>query len=77
MHYSNDDLRKSLKAQAPEHAAEFDATDFGEITNADFDASLKHDVELIRNSHFFRKDMIVKGYLYDVKTGSVTEKVSG
>jgi carbonic anhydrase len=52
-----------------------DETDFGEISNRDFDASLKNDVELIKNNPYFSKDLIVKGFLYDLKTGAIHEKV--
>ena len=75
-HTTNEKVRSFLKERDPEHAAHIDATDFGEITDGDHDAALQHDVELVRASPWFSKEMVVRGYLYDIKTGEVTERVS-
>ncbi|MCJ1331927.1 hypothetical protein MMC10_008619 [Thelotrema lepadinum] len=74
-HNSNEGIRKGLKERAPDHSSHIDSIDFGEIADKNFDASLKHDVELVKKSSFFSKDLIVKGLLYDLKTGAMTEKV--
>ena len=76
-HVSDEELRAGLKKRDPEHAHEIDATSFGEIAGADFERSLKEDVETVKASKWFGEGLIVKGLLFDlVDDGGVREVVA-
>lgn len=76
---SNEAIRKWLKERTGPgsgHRHEIEGMEFGEIANKDFEASLKEDVELLRASPLLREGLVVKGFLFDLKTGKVEEKVA-
>ena len=77
-HMQESKARKSLKERVgddKEKLAAIDALDLGAIPNADFEASLKKDVEIVKKSKWFKDEMLVKGMLYDLDKGEVREIV--
>ena len=72
-------VRQGLKERVgndKEKIAAIDATDFGAIPNADFEASLKRDVDIVKKSKWFKEEMVVKGMLFDIEKGEVREIVA-
>lgn len=52
-----------------------DSTAIDFLPFSDVAASVREDVEIIRNSPFIPNDIPVSGFIYDVKTGKITEVV--
>ena len=68
--FSNDDLRGKL---ADETGADASGIDF--LPFPDLEQSVRDDVATIKASPFIDKDISVSGFVYDVKTGSLTRIV--
>jgi carbonic anhydrase len=62
--FTNDDLHQKL-------ADKGDATGIDFLPFADNEASVREDVERIRNSPFMPAGISVSGYIYDVNTGAL------
>src|SRR5262249_13432330 len=61
--------------QHEHHADIADLFEHGSVCIADYEASLAHDVELIRAHPGTPKPVNVFGYFYDIDTGALTEVV--
>ena len=66
--FSNDDLRGKLQAETGTDASGIDFLPFG-----DLEQSVRDDVAAIKASPFIDDDIPVRGFVYDVKTGKLTE----
>ena len=66
--FSNDDLRGKLEAETGADASDIDFLPFGDI-----EQSVRDDVAAIKASPFIDEDITVRGFVYDVKTGKLTE----
>jgi carbonic anhydrase len=67
--FSNDDLRQKLADRG-------DASGIDFLPFSDNEASVREDVETIRNSPFIPDGIPVSGYIYDVHTGALQTVVS-
>jgi len=65
--FSNDDLREKLAAETGADASGIDFLPF-----PDLEQSVRDDVATIEASPFIDDDIEVTGFVYDVKTGSLT-----
>jgi len=74
-HTTDEDIRESLRKRVsgPEEAKEVDVMVFGSIV--DPEATVKQDVEILRNSSFFKGIQIV-GLVQDTQTGLLKEVIS-
>jgi carbonic anhydrase len=52
-----------------------DASDIDFLPFSDVAESVREDVEIIRNSPLIPNDIPVSGFIYDVKTGKISEVV--
>jgi carbonic anhydrase len=68
MLFSNDDLRGKLEAGTGSDASDIDFLPFG-----DLEQSVRDDVAAIKASPFIDEDIPVRGFVYDVKSGRLTE----
>ena len=66
--FSNDDLRGKLEAETGSDASDIDFLPFG-----DLEQSVRDDVASIKASPFIDQDIPVRGFVYDVKSGRLTE----
>jgi len=66
--FSNDDLRGKLEAETGSDASRIDFLPFG-----DLEQSVRDDVAAIEASPFIDDDIPVRGFVYDVKSGKLTE----
>src|SRR5262249_60277933 len=66
--FSNDDLQGKLAAETGADASGIDFLPFG-----DLEQSVRDDVAAIEASPFIDDDIPVRGFVYDVKTGRLTE----
>ena len=81
VHLRNEDVAAGLKKRVGSDdaaaAKEIDGTDFGHIGGKDFEGSLRRDVQVVKESGWFSKDLIVKGFVFDLEgDGSVREVVA-
>jgi len=65
--FSNDDLREKLAAETGEDASGIDFLPF-----PDLEQSVRDDIATIDASPFIDDDIAVTGFVYDVKTGSLS-----
>lgn len=70
--FSNEDLRGKLQAEPGRDASNIDFLPF-----SDLEESVRDDVARIRENPFIPEDIIVSGWIYDVKTGQLQEVVPG
>ena len=66
--FSNDDLREKLRAETGE-----DASDVEFLPFTDLEESVREDVRRIRESPFLDPGIPVRGFIYDVRTGLLSE----
>ena len=66
--FSNDDLRRKLKAELDADASAIDFLPFSDV-----EQSVRDDLERLRRSPLLLKDIPVAGLIYDVRTGRLTE----
>lgn len=72
-HLTDDQIRKEAKARTPDAAEEIDATEsYGCIDAADFDKTIKVDVETLRSSKVLA-EVEIRGLALDTETGLVRE----
>ncbi len=69
--YSDEDIREKLKGDLG-----VDATDIEFLTFSNVEQNVLRDVEFLNNSPLIAKDSVIRGFVYDVETGELTE-VSG
>ena len=69
--FTNDDLRGKLRETFGVDASDTDFLPFG-----DLEQSVRDDVATIRSSPLVPADVEVTGYIYDVRTGKLTEVAS-
>ena len=68
--FTNDDLRDKLKAETGRDV------DIDFMPFSDVEQSVRDDVHTIKGSPFISDDILVTGFVYDVKTGKL-QRVSG
>jgi carbonic anhydrase len=66
--FSNEDLRERLQAETGQNASGIDFLPF-----TDLEESVREDVRRIRESPFLDPDIPVRGFIYDVRTGLLSE----
>jgi carbonic anhydrase len=66
--FSNDDLREKLRAETGE-----DASDVEFLPFTDLEESVREDVRRIRESPFLDPGIPVRGFIYEVRTGLLSE----
>ena len=66
--FTNDQLRQQLHRDLGANASDVDFLPF-----RDLDESVRQDVETVKTSALIPKDIPVKGFVYDVRTGRVRE----
>jgi len=66
--FTNEQLRDRLRRDL---GADAEAVDF--LPFADLEASVREDVETIRSSPLVPRDVAVRGFVYDVRTGRLRE----
>lgn len=72
-HLTDDEVRKDAKARTPDAAEEVDATEtFGCFAAADFEETIKIDVEKLRSSKVLA-GVDIRGLALDTETGLVRE----
>ncbi|KAF7979469.1 hypothetical protein HWV62_42289 [Athelia sp. TMB] len=72
-HITDDAVRARLAAHAPGHEAEIAAMQFGAFREVDVSASVLEDIQFVRSSPYLRKDMEVRGFVLDIRTGAMSE----
>ena len=68
--FDNDTLHGIVREQLGADSTAIDFLPFSDVA-----ASVREDVEIIRNSPFIPNDIPVSGFIYDVKTGKISEVV--
>ncbi len=68
--FTSEELRRKLTEETGA-----DASDIDFLTFADLEESLREDVRGIRESPFIPDDILVSGFIYDVRTGELKEVV--
>jgi carbonic anhydrase len=66
--FKNDDLRAQVKRELGADASGIDFLPFSDV-----EKSVRDDVGALRDSSFIPKDVPVRGFVYDVRTGRLTE----
>ena len=66
--FSNEDLRGKLKQETGADASDIDFLPF-----SDLEQSVRDDVRKIKDSPFIPKGIPVRGFIYDVRTGRLSE----
>lgn len=70
---TEDGIRQDAKARTPDAADEIDTTEsYGCFTEADFEKTIKMDVETLRNSKVLA-GMDIRGLALDTETGLVRD----
>jgi len=69
--FTNDDLHAKLHDETGTDASHIDF-----LTFSDLEQSVRDDVSAILTSPFIDDSITVSGYIYDVKTGAVTQVVA-
>ncbi|KAH8805046.1 carbonic anhydrase [Xylogone sp. PMI_703] len=70
-HQTDEGIRQRLKKFAGSHSHEIDQMKFGEITN--LEKGIREDMQILKSSPYLSKDLEVYGFLFDLKTGGLTE----
>ncbi|HEX9716323.1 MAG TPA: carbonic anhydrase [Actinomycetota bacterium] len=68
--FSNEDLRGKLQADTGKDASNIDFLPF-----SDLEKSVRDDVARIKDNPFIPEDVVVSGWIYDVKSGQLREVV--
>jgi carbonic anhydrase len=66
--FSNSDLRAKVKEDLGQDTGEFDFLPFD-----DLDESIRQDVEFLQMTQLLNPDTLIRGFVYDVKTGKLRE----
>ena len=66
--FSNEDIRAKVRADLDADASAVDFMPFG-----DLEQSVRDDVAFLRESPLIGGDVLVRGFVYDVKTGRIEE----
>jgi len=66
--FKNDDLRAQVKRELGADASGIDFLPFSDV-----EKSVRDDVGALRDSPFLPRDIPVRGFVYDVRTGRLTE----
>ncbi|KAJ7512792.1 carbonic anhydrase [Mycena galericulata] len=70
-HLTDAGINAFFKEKCPHKAAELDAMNFDAIVDGDLQRSVKDDVNFLKESPYFSKDLMVAGMIFDLKTGKV------
>jgi len=66
--FTNEDVRGKLQAETGSSARDIDFMPFSDV-----EGSLRKDVRTIRENRFLPKDAEVTGWVYDVRTGRLSQ----
>jgi len=66
--FTNRDLRAKVKEDLGQDTGEFDFLPF-----ADLDESVRQDIEFLQATQLLNPDTLIRGFVYDVKTGKLRE----
>src|SRR5919204_5580278 len=66
--FKNEDLRAKLKRELAADASGIDFLPFSDV-----EKSVRDDVAALRDSPFIARDVPIRGFVYDVRTGRLTE----
>ncbi len=66
--FTNRDLRERVKEDLGSDTGEFDFLPF-----QDLDASVREDIEFLQGTQLLDPDTIIRGFIYDVRTGKLRE----
>jgi carbonic anhydrase len=66
--FTNRDLREKVKEDLGQDTGEFDFLPF-----ADLDESVRQDVEFLHATQLLNPDTLIRGFVYDVRTGRLRE----
>jgi len=66
--FKNEDLRAQVKRQLGADASGIDFLPFSDV-----EKSVRDDIAALRDSPFMPRDVPIRGFVYDVRTGRVTE----
>jgi carbonic anhydrase len=66
--FTNDELRSALKADLGADASDVDFMPF-----TDLDQSVRDDVRTLRESPLIPGDIVITGFVYDVRSGRLRE----
>ncbi|MCJ1384035.1 hypothetical protein MMC17_007151 [Xylographa soralifera] len=70
-HFTEESLKKQVRARVSGHDEELEAMYFGEIVGGDLERSVREDVEYLRTSPFVKKELKLHGYVIDIITGEL------
>ncbi|KAJ7512799.1 carbonic anhydrase [Mycena galericulata] len=70
-HMTDAGINAFFKEKSPHKAAELDAMNFDAIVDGDLQKSVKGDVNFLKESPYFSKDLVVAGMVFDLETGKV------
>jgi carbonic anhydrase len=68
--FSNDQLRDKLRSELGADAGQIDFLPFADVAD-----SVRQDIATIRSSRYILPDTPVRGFIYDVRTGGLSEVV--
>jgi carbonic anhydrase len=66
--FSNRDLRQKVKDELGQDTGEFDFMPF-----QDLDESVRQDIEFLQATQLLNPDTVIRGFVYDVRTGKLRE----
>ncbi|PMD65000.1 carbonic anhydrase [Hyaloscypha bicolor E] len=75
-HNSDEAIKATLKASNPQHAHDIDRLYFGTYGSGDrLEESVREDLRFLSAQPLIRQELIdnAKGYIYDIKTGKLTQ----
>jgi carbonic anhydrase len=66
--FTNRDLREKVREDLGQDTGEFDFLPF-----QDLDASIRQDIEFLQATQLLNPDTLIRGFVYDVRTGKLRE----
>ncbi|KAM0449535.1 hypothetical protein ACHAO4_007556 [Trichoderma viride] len=72
-HVTADEISADLKEKFPEHCASIDKLHFDMHDPDGVENSVKKDIKFLKDCPFLRKDIAIRGFIYDLKTNKLTE----
>ena len=72
--FTDDGLKGRLRKSYPNaNTTKIDAIDFLPFSDIDIEQSVKNDVNYLKDHELIKKDIVISGWVYDVKTGKVSK----
>jgi carbonic anhydrase len=75
-HTTNERIREQLKGyvgESDKKVFDYEAFEFGCMTAETLPISVNEDVEFLKNHPWIRKEVVIKGFMYDIKSGLLHE----